>query len=104
MTVPGNALPLKVKRCSKVCTRCGIVKRLQKGKGAVCSECQRKPYRRHRKDACESCGWKPPTIKVLEVDHIVAKADGGTDDPANLRTLCPNCHRLKTLAERGLLG
>ena len=28
----------------------------------------------------------------LDVDHIIPKADGGTDDPANLRTLCRPCH------------
>lgn len=28
----------------------------------------------------------------LDVDHIVPRAQGGTDDPANLRTLCRPCH------------
>lgn len=28
----------------------------------------------------------------LDCDHVVPKADGGTDDPANLRTLCRPCH------------
>jgi len=27
-----------------------------------------------------------------EVDHIVPVKDGGTDDPANLRVLCHECH------------
>lgn len=27
-----------------------------------------------------------------ECDHIVPVLDGGTDDPANLRTLCHDCH------------
>lgn len=60
-------------------------------------------YKRHRKDACELCGWAPPAeyaLEALDVDHIRPLALGGTHDPENLRTLCPNCHRLKTLAER----
>lgn len=28
----------------------------------------------------------------LDVDHITPLAQGGTDDPANLRTLCRPCH------------
>jgi RNA-directed DNA polymerase len=28
----------------------------------------------------------------LEVHHLIAKHKGGTDDPANLITLCENCH------------
>lgn len=27
-----------------------------------------------------------------EVDHVVPVADGGTDDPSNLRSLCHSCH------------
>ena len=27
-----------------------------------------------------------------EVDHIVPIAEGGTDDPSNLRSLCHDCH------------
>ena len=29
---------------------------------------------------------------AVEVDHIVPVLDGGTDDPANLRSLCHDCH------------
>jgi len=38
--------------------------------------------------------------RTWEVDHIVAVADGGTDDPANLRLLCGRCHRERTAAQR----
>ena len=31
-----------------------------------------------------------------EVDHIVPKGLGGTDEDKNLRTLCNNCHKKKT--------
>lgn len=33
------------------------------------------------------------------VDHIVPKAEGGTDDDSNLQTVCDPCHREKTQAE-----
>lgn len=31
-----------------------------------------------------------------EIDHIIEVADGGTDAPSNLRTLCHDCHAAKT--------
>ena len=35
----------------------------------------------------------------LEVDHIVEIMDGGVEfDPANLQTLCRDCHKAKTAA------
>ena len=33
-------------------------------------------------------------------DHIVPKAEGGTDDDSNLQTLCRTCHTEKTNAEK----
>ncbi len=36
-----------------------------------------------------------------EVDHIVRLADGGTDHPSNLQSLCEDCHKEKTAAENG---
>jgi 5-methylcytosine-specific restriction endonuclease McrA len=33
-----------------------------------------------------------------DVDHIIPVADGGTDDPENLRLLCIPCHRSVTRA------
>ena len=34
------------------------------------------------------------------VDHIKAKAHGGTDDDSNLESLCWSCHAAKTARER----
>ncbi|MFT4271293.1 MAG: HNH endonuclease signature motif containing protein [Pantoea sp.] len=34
------------------------------------------------------------------VDHIIAKAHGGTDDDSNLQSLCWGCHTRKTATER----
>jgi 5-methylcytosine-specific restriction protein A len=35
------------------------------------------------------------------VDHILAKAKGGTDDPANLEAICRAHHLDKTMREMG---
>lgn len=41
---------------------------------------------------CQCCGQKAPTVQ-LEIDHIKAVEDGGTDDESNLRTTCYACNR-----------
>jgi 5-methylcytosine-specific restriction protein A len=38
---------------------------------------------------------------ATEVDHILARAKGGTDDRSNLRGLCKACHSVKTIREDG---
>jgi 5-methylcytosine-specific restriction protein A len=42
--------------------------------------------------------------KAAHVDHIVPLEDGGTDDDANLQTLCASCHGKKTRCEQGRNG
>ena len=44
--------------------------------------------------ACRVCG-----DKALTVDHIIAKAFGGTDARTNLRPLCNRCRRVKDNAD-----
>jgi 5-methylcytosine-specific restriction protein A len=39
---------------------------------------------KRQQPACDVCG----STADLTVDHVVAKARGGTDDRGNLRTLC----------------
>lgn len=34
-----------------------------------------------------------------EVDHILPKSQGGTDDRMNLQGLCRHCHSAKTMRE-----
>jgi 5-methylcytosine-specific restriction endonuclease McrA len=58
-------------------------------------------YRREtiKRDAhkCAKCGRvDQPDRCSCEVDHILEVEEGGTDDPANLQTLCHTCHRAKT--------
>lgn len=57
----------------------------------------------HERDewTCCACGQ----VRLdLECDHIVNKAEGGSDDLSNLQSLCKPCHDIKTLEEskRGL--
>jgi 5-methylcytosine-specific restriction enzyme A len=40
---------------------------------------------------CKKCG-----ARASNVDHILAKADGGSDDLSNLRSLCLRCHKAWT--------
>lgn len=47
------------------------------------------PYYRY-----EDYKWKYTPIELdWHVDHIKPVAEGGTDDPANLRLLCGKCHK-----------
>jgi 5-methylcytosine-specific restriction endonuclease McrA len=48
--------------------------------------------RRYLKIACESCGFVPEQERQLEIHHI--DQDRLNNDPANLQTLCSNCHSL----------
>lgn len=44
--------------------------------------------------SCVKCGARPPDVE-LEVDHIVPVSRAGTNDLANLRTLCRPCNQGK---------
>ena len=54
---------------------------------------------------CQQCNrdgrTTPLGIKPHDyaVDHIKPKAQGGTDHPSNLQSLCKPCHDTKSLAE-----
>lgn len=52
---------------------------------------------------CQPCLAKSPPrpTQATEVDHILGKAKGGTDDPSNLQAICRSCHRDKTIRDRG---
>lgn len=51
-------------------------------------------YRKHKGTVCARCGFIPEDLCQLDVDHI--DGNHNNNDPANLQTLCANCHRLKT--------
>lgn len=47
--------------------------------------------------ACQECGRVLPA-RQLHVDHETPRMMGGTDDDANLRTLCAGCNLRKGAA------
>jgi 5-methylcytosine-specific restriction endonuclease McrA len=54
--------------------------------------------------ACQICNWSLEWINKkgkksfrIDIDHILDKAQGGTEMAQNLWALCPNCHVKKTL-------
>lgn len=55
---------------------------------------QNRPYRKHVKESCETCGFVPVNKCQLDVDHTDGDHDNNEEN--NLQTLCANCHRLKT--------
>ncbi len=62
-----------------------------------------RPWRRlkqkiHLRDEWTCCSCGRVTME-LELDHIVNVAQGGTDDEANLQSLCVECHKKKTSRE-----
>jgi 5-methylcytosine-specific restriction protein A len=40
-------------------------------------------------------------VKSTDVDHIIPKKNGGTDDEGNLQALCHTCHSRKTARSDG---
>jgi ATP adenylyltransferase len=49
---------------------------------------------RRAKGRCEACGVSAEE-RALEVDHIIPRNKGGTDDPSNLQALCYRCNAQK---------
>lgn len=45
--------------------------------------------------SCVYCGSRPPQV-ILEVDHIVAVANGGSNEESNLVTACRQCNQGKS--------
>lgn len=49
------------------------------------------PYGRH----------KDQVVPATQVDHIIPRSRGGTDDESNLQALCASCHSYKTVRYDG---
>lgn len=60
-----------------------------------------KRIRERDHDLCQACIRRGSGHigRYGAVDHIVPKAEGGSDDDANLQVLCDPCHTDKTAAE-----
>lgn len=52
------------------------------------------PGKRGRQYRCKRCGGYFPKSGI-DVDHIISKRMGGTDDIYNLQALCIHCNRSK---------
>ena len=45
---------------------------------------------------CWTCGYEPPALDYLDLDHILPKSDGGSNDLDNRALLCGPCNRDKS--------
>ena len=59
----------------------------------------RKAYIAGSQGLCERCLANGRTVGGKYLDHIVNKANGGTDHADNLQLLCAKCHADKTYKE-----
>jgi 5-methylcytosine-specific restriction enzyme A len=50
---------------------------------------------------CEECKRHNRVRLATHVDHIIARANGGTEDESNLRAINADCHVLKTVRDCG---
>lgn len=48
---------------------------------------------------CQVCQKQGRLTQAQAVDHIINKANGGTDELTNLQAICHACHKAKTQAE-----
>jgi len=49
---------------------------------------------------CAECKAEGRITVATDVDHIVEREDGGSDDPSNLQAMGHECHKRKTQAAR----
>ncbi len=76
--------------------------RHQRGYGAAWDKLRAQILKRDKHLCrCDECTRLGRIRAAGEVDHLVPKAKGGTDDPSNLRAINRDCHRAKTDAEIG---
>ena len=50
--------------------------------------------------SCECCGLENSERSFFDGDHRVPRSAGGDNSVENLQILCPNCHRVKSIAEQ----
>lgn len=48
---------------------------------------------------CQVCKSQGKITQATEIDHIINKASGGTDELTNLQAICHACHQTKTQQE-----
>jgi len=72
--------------------------RHQRGYGTVWEKLRREVMERDD-GLCQSCLERGRVTAGNEVDHIVPRVMGGTDELKNLRLLCSDCHAAKSREE-----
>lgn len=94
-----------------ICAACGPVKIRSKGlRGGVRRwDCVvrkgtwERPYIASKGDACENPSCTATIVHPCQLDVHHVDGDHNNNDPANLATLCSNCHRLVTWELEALL-
>lgn len=74
--------------------------RQQRGYGAAWDRLRKRILARDRY-LCQPCLRKGRVRQATAVDHVHPKANGGTDDEANLQAICDPCHDEKSATDRG---
>ena len=84
-------------QCGNVQSLEGYNKAGKKVYRVLCNRCHR-TGKRLKKSHCENCGFIALHPCQLDIDHI----DGNkrNHNESNLQTLCANCHRIKTHANK----
>ncbi|MCP3681834.1 MAG: HNH endonuclease [bacterium] len=73
--------------------------RHERGYGSRWDKLRLKVLKRDRY-LCMVCRHDGILTKANQVDHIINKAQGGTDNSDNLQAICDNCHTKKTNVEK----
>ena len=75
--------------------------RHQRGYGSAWEKLREQAFRRDA-GICQYCRAKFGLVHLgTQVDHIVPKAQGGSDEIENLQTICDEGHKRKTAEENG---
>lgn len=77
----------------KTRNRSSVIKNIEYNK-------QKQQFLAKQDGICAICGGKIDNSEKVEIDHILAKAHGGTDKKKNLRLVHQVCHQQKTAVER----
>jgi 5-methylcytosine-specific restriction protein A len=96
LTALKSRLQTAAPRVATLAARPGVVVERKRGYAGVLD---RRRIRARDCDLCQECKRQGRTTIGYPVDHIVALADGGTDDDSNKETLCVPCHDAKSARE-----
>ena len=75
----------------------------QRGYGSEWEQDKKIIYKRD-KGLCQPCKRVGVVTQATQVDHKIAKANGGTDEHSNLECICTPCHDTKTAQDRQTRG